>query len=98
MPEWLPVAVTILMFLISLLLAIIGYFLKGLMQEHKELRQDHKTLRHDFETFKQQLPYLFVLREDWIRYSTAIEKKLDSIYAAVVELKVRNSAPTGGDD
>lgn len=96
MPEWLPLIVTIALFVITVINGVIGYFLKQHMDRVSGLEKKHEELRKDFEQFKQQQPYLFVLREDWIRYQAAIERKLEDIYKAVVRLTV--TAPQGGDD
>lgn len=111
MPAWLPIVVTVGTFLLSILTGIIGYFLNKHMgrvdlleQLVGELRKENDSkaqqLRKEFEDLKAQLPFLYVLREDWIRYQTAIERKLDQIISTVTELKIQaaQTQTKGGGD
>lgn len=88
--DWGSLWTGLLLLTVSTFLAVIAYFGRlTLLQVTKRLErneQDTATLRHDFEQFKQQLPFLYVLREDWIRAQIGIEKKLDEIYKTVLSL------------
>lgn len=96
MPAWLP---SVLLFIGSVILGIIAYFLK---QTYNELvkRQDrqeeaHTKLRAEFEQFKEQLPYRYVLREDWIRATMNLETKIDKLHDLLRDLLAKSQ--TGSD-
>lgn len=109
MPEWLPIVVTIALFAATTVNGIIGYFLKQQWDRVKELeakQEEHRretqaefqALRQEFQDHKQQLPFMYVLREDWIRYMGAIERKLDDLVTVVTQLRVDvGQLKQGGD-
>jgi len=98
MPEWLPVAVTIAIFIATTINGIIGWALKEQWKRLEALERGHGELRDDLNELKAQLPFLYVTREDWIRAQTAVERKLDDILKEL--WKRNNTAPDspGGDD
>lgn len=84
MPDWLlPMIVTIIN-------GVIGYFLKrhmdrvdGLAKDlnaHKSLTADEiKEMRQELTDLQLRIPHQYVMRDDWIRYQSAFETKLDRI-------------------
>lgn len=68
---------------LTAVLGIIAYFLRRLVERLDQVENDHKDLRKEFENFKSQLPFLYVLREDWIRYQAQFDRKLDDILKAL---------------
>lgn len=92
----------LLMFGITTVFGIIAFFIKNTLKDFEgkisditgslnETKGDVKTLRRDFEQFKQQLPFLYVLREDWIRAQIGIEKKLEEIYKMLLSMTTSKS-------
>lgn len=90
MPSWLPVVITVALFVIGAYNGAIGYFLKRHMErvdtlnrdliEHKSAVADEiKGLRQELTEWQLRQPHEYVLREDWIRYQAAFETKLDRI-------------------
>lgn len=98
MPEWLPVVVTIGIFVATTINGIIGWALKEQWKRLEALEKGQGELRKDLNELKAQLPFVYVPREEWIRAQTTVERKLDDI---LKELWRRNNAvpdSAGGDD
>jgi Tfp pilus assembly protein PilN len=91
----------ILQTVLLVMVSAIGYFLKRTMDELKqsdceirqevdqlrrETREDIDALRADTEDFKQKMPFIYTLREDHIRWSAAVDHKLDKIYEVIHQI------------
>lgn len=78
-----PILVAILSFAVG----VIGALLKVLWSNHnqKETEQDEaiKEIRKDM----QRLPYDFVSRDDFARWTTGFEMKMDSMFKELKELR-----------
>lgn len=88
--DWEMIAVFVGVFIAwnAFLVGIIRYFIvrslagvdkkfddiEGDIEKESERRRELETRLHDLET---DLPNRFVQREDWIRFSTVIDKKMD---------------------
>lgn len=88
MPSWLPVVITIALFVVGIYNGTLGYFLKQHMSRVDDLEQGHKELREELHEFKQQVPVLYIRQDDYIRFQTALDHKLDKILDSVVDLKI----------
>lgn len=108
MPTWLPVIVTIGIFVIGIYNGALAYFLRKHMDRVDQLERqqrddreksaaDNHTLRKELEDLKQLLPLQYVLREDFIRWSMAVERKIDHVIELVTELRIMRSQKQGGD-
>jgi len=79
--EWVKIIATVVMLIVSALMAVAGYFGKkmidGFGDELKKMRSCHHELEKDFLKFQAQLPRTYVLKDDHIRHITIVEKKID---------------------
>ena len=97
----LNVLVIVGVMLVSIVLSIIGYFIRDLRASVKEQLREHRTdidqVRHDCARCQANLPRLFVLKEDFVRMSAAIDRKIDLLHEEVRKI-VRYFQPTRGDE
>ena len=90
--EWLKVLAPIVTLLVSALLSVVAFLgkamLKGMVEENRNTRteltnhaessrQRHEELEKDFLKWQAQLPRFYVLKDDYIRHLTIVEKKID---------------------
>lgn len=79
----------ILLFFITFFLGLIGYFLrdlKGSMQSQMAENKDKiDKVEKELNDLKKDLPFVYVLREDFLRAMSSVERKLDKIYDTVRE-------------
>jgi len=70
--------------IVSVVLSIVGYFLRDLRASLKEDLRDHKAdidkIKHDCARCQANLPRQFVLKEDFVRMSAAIDRKIDLLH------------------
>lgn len=94
MDKW----IWIVQLIITIIIGVIAYFLKETknsidkdIQDNKKDIQENKTeintIRKEFNDFKENMPFHFVLRDDFIRSITNIDKKLDKIYDTIALTK-----------
>lgn len=80
---------TIAMFCLSTILAIIAWFLRQtyhqLVTRADQQAKEHDDLRREFQAFKERLPMEYVLRDDWIRATVNLENKMDRLHDLVVK-------------
>lgn len=96
MPSWLPVAVTIGLFVATLMNGVIGYFLKQHMARTDKIEERQVALDKRIADLENKLPFVFVLREDWIRFQAAVEHKLDDIVKRIMQLQISSTHNKGG--
>lgn len=91
-----PIALGVL----SFLMGAIGYFLKDIRASlrDKQDRQDRdiEKLRDDLGRFKESLPTVYVMRDDFLRSMTAFDMKLDVLSRDLGELVKVVSEMVGG--
>jgi hypothetical protein len=98
-PSWVPVVSSIALFLIGIYNAIIGYFLRQHMARTDKIEERQTALDKRIQDLENKLPFVYVLREDWIRAQAAVEHKLDDIAKMIMELRITsNSHGKGGEN
>jgi hypothetical protein len=86
----------IIEFGIITLMGIITYFLRDMKltfaQRDIENKEDIKCLKKEFEDFKEKIPEKYVMKEEFVRAMTTVDKrfdfvdeKLDKIYFTIVK-------------
>lgn len=69
---------------IMISIGIITYFIKELRATIEEQIDENKSkldfLEKEFNSFKTDMPFVYVMREDFIRSMENVEQKLDKIY------------------
>lgn len=65
--------------------------LKSVVWEQRHASQDKQLqdILRDFHDLQKNLPREFVQREDWVRFGSIMDKKMDDIYNAIDDLKDR---------
>lgn len=85
-----PVAVTILLALLSAATSVIWYFVKDIRAQlgQQQQRQDERIeqLGRDLSEFKASLPHVYVLRDDFVRAVASIDLKIDRLAREVSEM------------
>lgn len=77
-------------------IGIIGYFIKDLKKSIEEkiannelsIRENTEKiedLKEEFNKYKTEMPFHYVLRDDFIRAMSNVDKKLDRIYEIVAK-------------
>lgn len=88
MDEWIKYLIQTAMILA---LGIIAYFLKDMKKTTEEKILDNKErieeLENKFNDFKEAIPLHYVLKDDFIRAVSTIDKKLDKIYDVLAGFK-----------
>jgi chromosome segregation ATPase len=92
--------VTVILFAEGLLLGAFGFLVKWLLEryqqhidkrfdqidaETKRALQDVNGLRRELNELRSSLPLQYIQREDWIRFSTTIDTKIDAIHRKLDE-------------
>lgn len=81
---WSALLVGIIKWLVDRAVSSIEHRFTRNENEHKALRAAHEELEKDYRSFLTQLPVMYVQREDWIRFATAIDAKLDRLWDRLV--------------
>lgn len=79
----------ILSSILSALLTMIFIYIKG-------TRRDVDTQRKKLSDLKETLPLDYVRREDFVRWSISIDKKIDDLFNLIRGLKNSRETKTGG--
>lgn len=86
-PSLLLPALIITISLLSAAVGIIGYFLKDIKssQKEKDTAQDKEiaAVKKDLSDFKAQLPLDYVLRDDFVREISTLNRKMDRVIREV---------------
>jgi hypothetical protein len=93
-PAGLVVVLFILGVVLVALLSLVGYLLKSLQAQMKEQLTSHQAeIKRIWETIARrdaQMPVQYVLRDDWVRMSTTIDRRLDQILDRMDDLPCKN--------
>jgi septation ring formation regulator EzrA len=80
----------ILQTITTLVIAVVGYFFKGTLTELKEgIKQnagDIKEVKAELNDLKSDLPFIYVLREDFIRTLNNVDSKMNNIDGKIDKL------------
>lgn len=75
-------------------LGLIAYLLRDLKKSFedkvKKNSSDIESLQRDLSDLKSDLPFVYVMREDFVRAMATVEVKLDKIYDCITKGGVRN--------
>lgn len=94
MDKW----IWVVQLIITVIIGVIAYFLKETknaidkdIQDNKKDIEENKneinSIKKEFNEFKENIPFHYVLRDDFIRSITNIDKKLDKIYDTIALTK-----------
>ncbi|MGC5328929.1 hypothetical protein [Brevibacillus sp. SYSU BS000544] len=76
--------------IITILLAVVGFFLKDIYNTNRQQQQRSeiaiKKLEDDLSKHKESLPEKYVMREDFFREINTLERKIDTIGRDITEL------------
>lgn len=89
---WSALLVGIIKWLLERAVKAIEHRFKTNEDEMKVLRKAHEELEKDYRDFLTQLPLMYVQREDWIRFATSIDAKLDRLWDRLVQFKGKPNA------
>lgn len=80
----------ILQTITALVIAVVGFFLKGTLMELKEgIKQnagDIQKVKNELNDLKSDLPFVYVLREDFIRTLNNVDTKMNNIDGKIDKL------------
>lgn len=83
MDKW----IWVIQLVITIVIGVITYFLKETKKANDKAIEENKgeinNIRKELTDFKENMPFHYVLRDDFIRAITSIDKKLDKIYDTV---------------
>lgn len=80
---------TILNIVLSTLIAVLGYFLRGAHSEVRELRTKHETLREDFNTLSLNMANNFVSKRELERIEATLKAIDDRVMLKLEGLGTR---------
>lgn len=86
--DFITILTPILFFVLSLAVGVVGFFVKGLINEMKG-RINH--LERDLSELKAVLPRQYVIKDDYIRTISVFEQKLDDIRDNIIKLIQREN-------
>jgi hypothetical protein len=94
------IGVQILLMVLSATLAALGYLVhdtRGALKERQAKQEEAmELLAKDLADFKASLPRQYVLREDFIRTTAALEAKIDRVVTDTTEIKEAIAKLVGG--
>lgn len=80
----------ILQTITALVIGVIGFFLKGTLTELKDgIKQnagDIQRVKNELNDLKSDLPFVYVLREDFIRTLNNVDNKMNNIDGKIDKL------------
>jgi septation ring formation regulator EzrA len=92
----------ILQSITALAVGAIAYFLKGTMADIKEgIKKNDKeieSLRNDLNDLKSDLPFVYVLREDFIRTLNNVDSKMGNIDSKIDKVLLQFKGRARGND
>lgn len=81
---------SILQTITALVIGVIGFFLKGTLTELKDgIKQnagDIQRVKNELNDLKSDLPFVYVLREDFIRTLNNVDNKMNNIDGKIDKL------------
>lgn len=89
-PQYAPIILIIALPVFSLMLGVVGYFLKDIRASINKSQEDQKgeikELQNDLTKFKMTVAHQYVLKDDYIRTIASFDKKMDDVVDKISEI------------